>query len=409
MNLTQYNKIELPKKPGVYFFKKGEETLYIGKATNLSHRTGSYLQKNLMETRGPLIVKMVEEANSLEWKETDSALEALLLESYLIKRNQPLYNTKEKDNKSYNYVVITDEPLPRIYTVRQRTLNIIQGNKEQKLQHVFGPFPSREQLATALKIIRKIFPFYGKKTIQNHNIEFYKQLGLVPDSTDSESQTVYQKNIDYIADFFKGKKKSLIKKLAKDMMQHAKELQFERAHATKKQIYSLEHIHDIALLKHDFEVSQYVNSFRMEAYDIAHIQGDAMVGVMVVYDGVEIDTSEHRVFSIRSVEKANDTAALYETVSRRLTHVEWAYPDIIVVDGGVAQKRFVEKALRERDVKIPVIAVVKDDKHKARELLGQKKISEKYAREIVALNNESHRFALKQHKKKRSKNFLSSI
>ena len=406
MNITQYKKIELPKKPGVYFWKKGAEILYIGKATNLAHRTSSYLQKNLMETRGPLIVKMIEDVVSLEWRETDSALEALLLESYLIKQHQPEYNTKEKDNKSYNYVVITNESLPRIFTVRQRTLNIMQGNKEQSLLHVFGPFPSREQLTTALKIIRKIFPFYGKKTIQNHNIEFYKQLGLVPDSTDQESQNVYQKNVEYIADFFKGKKKSLIRKLNKDMMSYAKDLKFERANVIKKQIYSLEHIHDIALLKHDFEVSNYLSGFRMEAYDIAHMQGDAMVGVMVVYDGVEINTSEHRVFTIRSVDRSNDTAALYETVTRRLSHVEWAYPDVIVVDGGIAQKRFVEKALRERGLKIPVIAVVKDHRHKARELLGQKKISEKYAREIVALNNESHRFALAQHKKKRNSSFL---
>jgi len=406
MNLSQYKKIDLPKKPGVYFWKKGNDILYIGKATNLAHRTSSYVQKNLMETRGPLIVKMVEDATSIEWTETDSALEALLLESYLIKQHQPTYNTKEKDNKSYNYVVITGEMIPRIFTVRQRSLNILQGKKDSGLLHIFGPFPARDQLTTALKIIRKIFPFYGKKTIQNHNIEFYKQLGLVPDSTDQESGMVYRRNIEYIADFFKGQKKSLIKKLKKDMMGHAKSLRFERAGVIKKQIYSLEHIHDIALLKHDFEVSNYLSGFRMEAYDIAHIQGDAMVGGMVVYNGVEIDSSEHRVFTIQSVDRSNDTAALYEVITRRLNHQEWAYPDIIVADGGIAQKRIIEKALREQGLKIPVIAVVKDHRHKARELLGQKKISEKYAREIVALNNESHRFALAQHKKKRGKKFL---
>jgi excinuclease ABC subunit C len=407
MNLTQYKKIELPKSPGVYFFKKGNEILYIGKATNLRHRTSSYLQKNLMETRGPLIVKMVEDATSIEYTETDSALEALLLESYLIKQHQPEYNTKEKDNKSYNYVVITDESLPRIFTLRQRSLNILQGKKEEKLLYVFGPFPARDQLQTALKIIRKIFPFYGKKTIANHNIEFYKQLGLVPDSTDAESESIYQKNIEYIADFFKGQKKSLINTLKKDMMMYAKELKFERASIIKKQIYSLEHIHDIALLKHDFEVSNYLKGFRMEAYDIAHMQGEAMVGVMVVYNGVEIDSSEHRVFTIRSVDRSNDTAALYEVIMRRFSHHEWAYPDIIIVDGGKAQKRFVEKALRESKVKIPVIAVVKDEKHKARELLGQYKISSQYHKEILALNAESHRFALRQHKQKRDKNFLA--
>jgi len=406
MNITDYKKIEVPKKPGVYFFKQGGDILYIGKATNLAHRTNSYLQKNLMETRGPLIVKMVEDADILEWTETDSALEALILESYLIKQHQPEYNTKEKDNKSYNYVVITNEKFPRIFTVRQRVLNILESKKETQPLYIFGPFPNGKQLVIALRIIRKIFPFYGKKTGQNYSAEFYKQLGLIPGATDNESAKLYRENIEYIATFFKGKKKALIKQLEKKMMQLAQELKFEQAHVIKKQMQSLQHIHDIALLKYDFEVTPYLKNFRMEAYDIAHMQGDAMVGVMTVHSGVEIDSREHRVFNIQSVDRSNDTAALYETLSRRLNHPEWAYPNIIIVDGGIAQKRIIEKTLREYELDISVVAVVKDERHKAQKLLGQKKIVEKYYREIVALNAESHRFAIKQHKRKRDNNFL---
>lgn len=406
MTQEEYKKNNLPKSSGVYYFKKGEDMLYIGKATNLAHRTSSYLQKNLMETRGPLIVKMVEDADTLIWTETDSALEALILESYLIKQHQPVYNTREKDNRSYNYVVITNELAPRVYTLRQRTLRIIEGKQDNSLMHVFGPFPDREQLQTSLKIIRKIFPFHGKKTIHKNNIEFYKQLGLVPNSLDSEARKVYMKNIEYIALFFQGKKRSLVRKIEKNMMQKAKELKFEQAAVMKRQLYSLKHIRDMALLKHNFEGAQYLNNFRMEAYDIAHIQGNAMVGVMVVHSGNQIDTSEHRVFNIHSVDRANDTAALSEVMSRRLNHQEWPYPQIIVVDGAVAQKRAIEKVLREHNLTIPVMAVVKDERHKAREILGQKKISEKYNKEIVALNAESHRFALKQHIQKRDKKFL---
>jgi excinuclease ABC subunit C len=406
MNLAEYKKIDLPKKPGVYFFKKGDDILYIGKATNLDHRTSSYFQQKLMETRGPLIVKMVEDTELLEWRETDSALEALLLESYLIKQHQPEYNTKEKDNKSYNYVVITDEDFPRIFTVRQRTLYTLESKRETQPLYVFGPFPSGKQLTIALKIIRKIFPFYGKKIGQNYSAEFYKQIGLVPGSTDKQSQQHYKEHIEYIATFFKGKKKNLIKTLEKKMMSLAKDLKFEQAAVVKRQIQSLQHIHDIALLKHDFDVNPYLDNFRMEAYDIAHMQGDAMVGVMAVYSGSEIDNREHRVFNIKSVDRSNDTAALYETISRRLEHSEWAYPHVIIVDGGIAQKRIIEKSLRENNLSIPVVSVVKDDKHKARELLGKKKIVEKYHREIVELNAESHRFAIKQHKRKRDKNFL---
>lgn len=407
MKITQHEKLEIPKKPGVYFFKQNSNILYIGKATNLYHRTRSYFQSTLMETRGPLIVKMIDDADVIEFTETESTLEALLLESYLIKQHQPEYNTKEKDNKSYNYVVITDEIFPRIFTLRQRSLNIAKHKNEQKFKYVFGPFPHRDQLETALKIIRKIFPFYGKKSIHRNNYEFYKQLGLLPDDSQSEAAAMYQKNIEYISLFFKGQKKSLIKEIKKDMMTYAKELKFEKAEVLKRKMYSLEHIHDIALMKHDFEISSYIDTFRIEAYDIAHLQGEAMVGVMVVYNGREIDSSEHRVFTIRSVDRANDTAALSETLARRLSHKEWPYPDVIIADGGIAQKRALERVVREHNLTIPVIAVVKDERHKARELLGQKKLSKKYHKEIVALNNESHRFALLQHTRKREKNFLN--
>lgn len=406
MTLEQYNAINLPKKPGVYFWKRGDQILYIGKATNLAHRTRSYLQKNLMETRGPLIVKMVEDAQSLEYTETESVLEALILESYLIKQHQPEYNTKEKDDKSYNYVVITDELMPRVFTVRQRTLRIMEGDPSQKLLYTFGPFPQRDQLQTALKIIRKIFPFHGKKTQHKHNSEFYKQIGYLPDTHDNQALAYYRQTISYIALFFQGKKRSVLQKLNKKMMDHAKELEFEKSAEIKKQIYALEHIRDIALMKHDFELSGYLDHFRMEAYDIAHYQGDAMVGVMVVYNGREIDSSEHRIFNIKGFTSSNDTGALYETMTRRLTHTQWPYPNIIIVDGGVAQKRVIERALREKNLKIPVMAVVKDDKHKAREILGQKKISQKYYREILALNAESHRFAIKKHTERRTKLFL---
>ena len=407
MTLNFYKKIIIPKKPGVYFFKKSTKTLYIGKATNLAHRTQSYFQKKLMKTRGPLIVKMIEDATTIKWKETDSVLEALLLESYLIKQKKPEYNTKEKDNKSYNYVVITDEPIPRVFTFRKRSLDILKGKGEQKFLYIFGPFPVRDHLVTALGIIRKIFPFFGKKTNHTNNIEFYKQLGLVPDENREKSEQQYQKNIQYIAMFFQGKKRSLIQSLKKEMMKYSRELKFERAGIIKKQIYSLEHIHDIALLKHDFEISTYTSSFRIEAYDIAHMQGDAMIGVMVVYNGIEIDNSEHRVFDVQSVDCSHDTKALYEVIKRRLSHQEWIYPQLIVVDGSVAQKRVMEKSLREHGLQIPVVAVIKNEKHKAEKLLGQKKIIERYYREIVSLNLESHRFAIKQHTKKRNKNFLN--
>jgi excinuclease ABC subunit C len=407
MTLKEREQYDLPRTPGVYFFKRGKEILYIGKATNLDQRTKSYFKGKLMETRGPLIVKMVEDTDTLECIETESALEALLLESHLIKKHQPYYNSREKDDKSYNYVVITDEDFPRVFTVRKRQLDILRGKKEPLL-HVFGPFPQGQLLREALNIIRKIFPFYGKKGRGSYAQEFYQQMGLEPGSNKQSSlRENYLENIRYIALFFEGKKRSIIKTLKKRMMQYAKNLEFEKADILKKQMFSLEHIRDVALMRRDFELGTETTLFRIEAYDIAHHQGQAMVGVMVVHNGREIDSSEHRLFNIKTVSSSNDTAALSEVLQRRLKNTQWVYPSMIVVDGGVAQKRAMEKVLREAKLSIPVVSVVKDERHKAKTLLGQKKLTEKYSQEILAINAESHRFAISAHKRKHRKDFLA--
>src|SRR3989338_8493556 len=113
-------KFNVPDSPGVYFFKAGKRILYIGKATSLRDRLRSYFSANLGDARSSVIVAMIEEAKSISWQKTDSVLEALILEANLIKRHQPKYNTDEKDDKSYNYLVITKEDFPRVLIVRGR-------------------------------------------------------------------------------------------------------------------------------------------------------------------------------------------------------------------------------------------------------------------------------------------------
>jgi len=132
-------KAKLPSTPGVYFFlgrnnsirtrgrkrptsNGARKILYIGRATSLRDRVRSYFAGDLLDTRGPLIVKMVEEARAVDYRATDSVLEAVLLEADLIKKFKPPYNTDDKDDKSFNCVVITDEDFPRVLVVRKKTL-----------------------------------------------------------------------------------------------------------------------------------------------------------------------------------------------------------------------------------------------------------------------------------------------
>src|SRR5581483_4178296 len=117
---------KIPDSPGVYFFlDKRKKVLYIGKATSLRDRIRSYFSKDLHATRGPILVKMLAEAKSFDFRKTDSVLEALILEANLIKNYKPIANSDLKDDKSWNYVVITKEDFPQILLVRGKEL--LQG------------------------------------------------------------------------------------------------------------------------------------------------------------------------------------------------------------------------------------------------------------------------------------------
>jgi len=173
MKKETLKKLKLPDKPGVYFFKHKKRILYIGKATSLRDRTKTYFSNDLINTRGPHITDMVFKASKLEWQETDSVLEAIILEADLIKKHQPYYNTREKDNKSFNVVCITKEPFPKVLVFRERNLKAIfaKGEDDTKFQAKYGPFTNGPQLKEAMNIIRHIFPYLDSKSSQLNNFK----------------------------------------------------------------------------------------------------------------------------------------------------------------------------------------------------------------------------------------------
>lgn len=420
MELKDWKKLDLPDKPGVYYFikhgltqngrrKKADEILYIGKATSLRDRTKSYFSSDLIATRGPLLVDMVFKSETIKYEVTDTVLEALILEASLIKKHQPYYNTKEKDDKSFLCMAITDENVPRVLTVRKKEIDFDRlETKNYKLKNVYGPFTSGSSLKEALNIVRKIFPFYDEKS-KNYK-EFYRQIELLPSS---EKKEEYARNIKNIKLFFEGKKKTILRDLGREMKSLAKKKEFEKANDIKKKIFALNHINDIALLKREnnfphisASVSHGSTSFRIESYDIAHMSGKNMVGVMTVVTNGEVDKGQYRKFKIRSFARANDPGALREVIERRLAHTEWPLPNLVVVDGNEIQKSVAENILKEKGLNVDVVSVVKDNRHRAREVLGKKGIVEKNKLAILLSNSEAHRFAINYHKKSRNKDFL---
>lgn len=518
ITLEYLKKLNLPSGPGVYFFRKNSsqmiqsrdqnsanqstkfsnnlsDILYIGKATSLRERVRSYFNNDLIKTRGRLLVDMMAQADSITFQETDSVLEAFILESELIKQYQPYYNTKEKDNKSFNYVVITKDDFPRVLVVRGRNLEKAGMTAKEQRENlgfeytdVFGPFPFGTELREAMKLIRRIFPYRDKcepfilmpkalgkeessmristdgahitSMIKKGKPCFNRSLGLCPGVCTGEiSKEEYNEQIQNIRLFFKGKKQAVLDHLKIQMHNFAKRQKFEEAGEVKKTIQSLNHIQDISMIKKDAQFGHAGQTGRMggkshaggagkksgensnsgsnfevraEAYDIAHLSGKDMVGVMVVMEDGEFARHEYKKFNIREIKASNDTGALKQVLERRLNHAEWPVPTHIVIDGGIAQLNAAEEILKnfsknEIDTEtghavnnIILVAVTKDDKHKAKEILRSNVFKgnvagrvEKSADsgegdvvfddgDIISLNQECHRFAIATHRKRRS-------
>ncbi len=388
-------KIALPDNPGVYKFMDAGKILYIGKAASLRDRVRSYFAHDLAETRSSAIRGMVEKATSIEWETTESVLEALILEANLIKKHQPFYNVDQKDNKSFNYLVVTKEPYPRILPVRGREL--FQSWNDADIKRLFGPFPQGGALKEALKLIRKIFPYRDKCTPESGKPCFNAQLGLCPGvCSQAVTQKEYAQTVKNIVELFSGKMGSLRRRLESEMKIASKGEHFERAEKLRKKVSALTHIRDVSLIKDEYRVSA-GGAFRIEAYDVAHTAGSETVGVMTVVLGGEARKEEYRKFKIRTVTN-NDVAALAEILERRLAHSEWHMPRIIIVDGSTAQIRSAERVLKKAGVAIPVIGVVKDEFHRPVRLAGDEKLVRAYEKEILLANSEAHRYAIGWHR-----------
>ncbi|HZX00962.1 MAG TPA: excinuclease ABC subunit UvrC [Candidatus Paceibacterota bacterium] len=386
---------KLPVSPGVYFMKDGlGKLLYIGKAGNLKRRVTSYF----LRSHDRRIESMVSKIAKIEYRETDSALEALILEAALIKKNQPPYNVLEKDDTSFIYIEITKETYPRVLLVRGRMP--IKGER-------FGPFLSAQQSRQALKFIRKIFPFsvhpvdkIGKLTRPC----FEYEIGLCPGTcVGAVSRTDYLKNIRNIKLFLEGKKKRVLSNLKKEMAQASKKMEFEQAAKIKRRIFSLENIQDAGFIN-ETETIREGKKLRLEGYDISNISGDSAVGSMVVFVGGRPAKSEYRKFKIRGSNRPDDTRMMKEMLTRRFGN-DWTHPDVILVDGGLPQVNAAKNVLHKLGLKIPLVGIAKGPERKRNDFFGNIPlgVTEK---ELIALRDEAHRFAIRYHKKIRAEKFL---
>ncbi|MFA5124301.1 MAG: GIY-YIG nuclease family protein [Patescibacteria group bacterium] len=379
MNLKEKAK-KLPLSPGVYRWLDGKgKILYIGRATNLRHRVLQYFRPD-MELR---IGEMVSLAKNIKYNKTDSVLEAIILEANLIKKFWPKYNVKDKDDRSFAYVVIAKSDWPKPIIVRGKDL----GKYSPGRAHIFGPYLNATLIKNALRIIRRLFPY---STCQPGSGQpcFDYQIGLCPGACVSAiTPQEYKKNIRNIIWLFEGKKKQLVKKLAKENPELSG---------------AFRHISDASLISRD-EISGNGGVGRIEAYDVSHLSGKETVGAMAVFIGDQPDKSQYRLFNIKTVTN-NDVQALEEMISRRLNHPEWPLPDLFLVDGGRPQINQISKLFKKLKVVKPLLGLSKFGGDKLVYSAGTpKNVRELAVNMLITLKqarDEAHRFGNSARQKK---------
>jgi excinuclease ABC subunit C len=404
---------KFPETPGVYIMKDADgRVLYVGKAANLRRRVSSYFER----PHDVRIQTLVSKIATMEYEQKDTALEALIREAELIKTITPPFNVREKDDKSFLYFEITREKFPRVLLVRGAGVIAAGGGKGARAVAPqgkrFGPFTSASSAREALRILRRIFPWSTHDPEEIGKMKrpcFNYEIGLCPGTcVGAITHEDYIKNIERLKLFFEGKKERIIKAIEKDMKAASRKQEFERAEALRRQMFALRHIQDTALIS-DNEVLVIAGAtalhagYRIEGYDISNISGTSAVGSMVVFEDGAPNKDEYRKFKIRSIFQPNDVGMLKEVLERRFAHAApeskspWPMPDLVLIDGGLAQVNTARRVLLRAGIKTPIVGIAKGPKRDRNDIIGlvPKGVQKDT---LIKVRNEAHRFAITYHK-----------
>jgi len=367
----------LPRSPGVYFHKSASgEIIYIGKAAVLKNRVRQYFQSGKdfdAKTRA-----LVAEIYDTDWIETESEIDALFLESEMIKRYMPRYNILLRDDKSQTFVRIDMKS-------EWPTVTFTRSPADDGATYI-GPFYSGLPVKKALRYLRKIFPYYIKPPKREHaNLE--EQIGLAP-SLDMTSHE-YKKSLRKLIKYIEGGRVKIAQEIERDMKRAARNQEFETAAQLRNKLTYLRELQrrimfgdrEFINISKDRALSQLAELLslpappaRIEGYDISHMSGTNVVASMVVFTNGASDRTHYRKFKMH-VQRNDDTANMRETIRRRFSEKnrkDWGMPDLLLIDGGKGQLSAVLDELDRLDVTVPVIGIAKREE------------------EIVVAKNRSH-------------------
>ena len=524
----------LPNKPGCYLMKdKNGVIIYVGKAKNLKNRVNSYFKSTHTGKTAVLVSNIVD----FEYIITNSELESLLLEINLIKKYNPKYNVLLKDDKSYPYIEITNESVPRLIIVRPSKLR----NKNIKL---YGPYPNVTAARKTIELLNRLYPLKKCKNIPKKECLYYhigECLGYCINKID---KIVIDEMINEITKFLKGDSKEVLNKLDYEMNECINKLNFEKAkelkelkefvnitlrsqlidlndsvdrdifgYATykgyigiqvlflrggslveressiypiiidevedltlfissfydkynikpkeilipeiiddkiisdvlninvykpvkgkKKELVELANKNALNSLKEKFELIkasdekalnacnelkellQIESTNKIEAFDNSHLFGSYSVSGMVTFTLGMPDKNNYRKYKITS-EHYDDFHVMKEVIYRRYYRVlmeNLEKPNLIIVDGGKAQITAAESVLNELNLNIPICGLVKNEKHRTKEILFNDKLisidkTSNLFHMLTRIQDEVHNYTINYHKNIRSVGALSSI
>jgi excinuclease ABC subunit C len=340
----------LPDAPGCYLMKDADgRVIYVGKAKVLRNRVRSYFHKGADHTRR--IRRMVSEVQDLDWIVTDTELEALVLESNLIKKHRPTYNVKLRDDKSYPYIAITmSEEWPRVAYVRKLRMQPREKDK------YFGPYTDTEAVHETLRLIRKIFrvPCGFKRPEQSKGKAcMYYHIGQCTGVCIGKiSKAEYMGIIRDVMAFLEGRREELVDKLIKQMEQAAENLEFEKAARIRDQVQSIQTL--IARQK--------VVSTALEDQDVIAIVTDDLntIAEMFFIRGGKLIGQEHFM-----LENANDddlAESLREFIQQYYNTAAYV-PREVLLNADIDEMDLIEDWLRQkRGTKVSLVSPKRGEK-----------------------------------------------
>ena len=374
---------EFPQSAGVYLMKDlAGRVIYIGKAKNLRSRAGSYFLKAAAEEMRT--ATWINEICDVDYVECESEVDALLMESRLVKDVQPKYNKELKDDKTFPYLMITThEDFPRVEVTRE------PRDRGAKL---YGPFANAGALRGAVQVLQRTFQFRTCSLDIDESDERWNWfrpclLASIHQCTAPcnlrISKEEYRKDVKRLRMFLDGKKKELLKQLREEMMAAAKELQYEKAARLRDEIKMLETLDERGELDTHAQPEVFyidpkkgLNGLRkvlalsetprtIEGVDIAHLGGDETVASLVQFiDGLPFKPG-YRRFKIRDVQGVDDFRSIHEVVARRfqrLSDEHQSFPDVLLIDGGKGQLNAAMAAFEHLKIEPPtVLSLAKRD------------------------------------------------